>query len=106
MANSFDISNLCSSKFADLIEEFKENPVGHHSPQLQRLLNVLRGAPMGKKHCLIISESNKEWILAKTSGRPGEPVKPTNQRFQNLAEAEWYVFRERWKGLTGEKLAK
>ena len=106
MAKSVDISNLCSSKFADLIQEFKENPVGHHSPQLQRLLNVMRGAPMGKKHCLVISESNKEWILAKTSGRPGEPVKPTNQRFQNLAEAEWFVFRERWKGLTGEKLAK
>ena len=49
MANSFDISNLCSSKFADLIQEFKENPVGHHSPQLQRLLNVMRGAPMGKE---------------------------------------------------------
>ena len=106
MASSYDISDLCSTKFAGLIEEFKENPVGHHSPQLQRLLNVMRGAPMGKKHCLIVSESNKEWILAKTSGRAGEPVKPTNLRFQNLADAEWYVFRERWKSLTGERLTK
>ena len=106
MANSFDTSELSSARFSDLIEEFKKNPVGHHSPQLQRLLNVMRGAPMGKKHCLIVCESNKEWILAKTSGKPGVPVKPTNLRFQYLADAEWYVFRERWKSLTGERLAK
>ena len=27
-----------------LIEEFKRNPIGHHSPDLQRLLNRMRGA--------------------------------------------------------------
>ena len=60
---SFDISDY-GTKFADLIEEFKENPVGHHSPQLQRLLNVMCGKLMGKKHCQSL-RINKEWILAK-----------------------------------------
>ena len=105
MASSFNISSLSSIEFNDLIEEFKKNPVGHHSPQLQRLLNIMRGAPMANKYCLIVSDCNKEWILAKTSGMPGDSVKLTKRRFQNLADAEWYVFRERWKILTGERLA-
>ena len=105
MVSTYDMSQLSSDDCRELIEEFKKNPVGHHSPPLQKLLNVMRGTPMAQKHCLIIGESNKEWVLAKTTGIPGEPVKPTKRRFRNLADAEWYVFKERWKSLTGEKLA-
>lgn len=87
-----------------LIEEFKQNPVGHHSPDLQRLLNVMRGAPMADKYCLVIVEQNREWQLAKTSGVRGKAPKLLSQRFKSIEEAEWYVFRQRWKALTGETL--
>lgn len=87
-----------------LIEEFKHNPIGHHSPDLQRLLNRLRGAPMADKFCLVVVSPNREWQLAKTTGVPGKPVKLLEQRFTSMADAEWYVFRQRWKAMTGESL--
>ena len=37
-----------------LIEEFKKNPIGHHSAELQVLLNKMRGAPMADKYCLVV----------------------------------------------------
>jgi hypothetical protein len=87
-----------------LIEEFKHNPIGHHSPDLQRLLTRMRGAPMADKYCLVVIKPNREWQLARTTGKAGEPVKLLKQRFTSQAEAEWYVFRQRWKALTGETL--
>jgi N,N-dimethylformamidase len=89
-----------------LIEEFKRNPIGHHSANLQCLLDQLRGAPMADKHCLVVIEPNREWQLAMTTGIRGKPVKLLKQRFTNLVDAEWHVFRLRWKSLTGETLAK
>lgn len=87
-----------------LIEEFKNNPIGHHSPGLQRLLNRLRGAPMKNKYCLVVVKPNREWQLAKTTGEAGKPVKLLERRFSSKKDAEWYVFRQRWKALTGETL--
>ena len=87
-----------------LIDEFKRNPIGHHSPDLQRLLTRLRGAPMPDKFCLVVIQANREWQLARTSGTPGKPLKLLEQRFTSMADAEWYVFRQRWKALTGESL--
>jgi len=34
------------------IEEFRKNPVGHHSPGLQRILNLFRGEAMAGKYVL------------------------------------------------------
>ena len=89
-----------------LIEEFKRNPIGHHSAALQRLLNRLRGAPTTDKFCLVVVKANREWQLAKTSGVRGKPIKLLEQRFTTMADAEWYVFRQRWQALTGETLPK
>ena len=87
-----------------LIDEFKRNPIGHHSPALQRLLNRMRGAPMADKFCLIVVKPNREWQLAKTSGVRGKPLQLLAQRFTSMAAAEWYVFRQRWQALTGVTL--
>lgn len=87
-----------------LIDEFKKNPIGHHSPDLQRLLNTLRGGSMKDKYCLVVIKPNREWQLAKTSGEAGKQVKLLERRFTSQSEAEWYVFRQRWKAATGETL--
>ena len=87
-----------------LIDECRNNPIGHHSPELQQLLNKLRGAPMKDKFCLVVTKPNREWQLAKTTGEAGKPVKLLNQKFTSLQDAEWYVFKKRWKALTGETL--
>ena len=89
----------------ELIDEFRRNPIGHHSPALQRLLNRLRGAPMAGKYCLVTEKVNQRWRLAKTTGVRGAPLKLLDKRFDSMAEAEWYVFRQRWQELTGERLS-
>ena len=88
----------------ELIEEFKRTPIGHHSPGLQRLLNHMRGVSLTNKYCVFEVKPNREWQLAKTHGVRGKPLKMLNKRFKKRADAEWYVFRQRWKTLTGETL--
>lgn len=87
-----------------LIEEFRRNPIGHHSPDLQVLLNKLRGATIVDKFCLVVTKPSREWQLAKTTGTPGKPLKMLSKKFTKLADAEWYVFKQRWKAMTGETL--
>ena len=36
-----------------VVKEFMAKPIGHHSPDLQRVLNTLRGADVKGKHCLV-----------------------------------------------------
>ncbi len=63
------------------VDEFRKRPVGPHSPQLQRVLNTLRGGPLAGRYVLICTRPYREWVLARhpggrsaTSGaRLGEP---------------------------------
>ena len=87
------------------IAEFRKMPIGHHSTELQVILNELRGLPMENKHCLVCTKPSREWQLAKTSGIRGKPVKMLSKKFTNLEDAEWYVFKQRWKQLRGETLS-
>lgn len=87
------------------IDEFRQRPIGPHSPNLQRLLNAMRGAPTAGKYCLICTKPYREWQLARLSGKRGVPATPIDgETFTSLEQAEWAVFRRRWKELTGEDL--
>jgi hypothetical protein len=85
-------------------EEFRRTPVGHHSPGLQRVLHVFRGEPLRDKYVLVCTKPHVEWQLARLSGERGKPVKLENRFYQSLEEAEWDVFKRRWKDVTGEDL--
>lgn len=87
-----------------VIEEFKKCPVGHHSPELQQVLNKFRGAPMADKYCLVTLKPFKKWQLAMTTGDRAQPVKLLDKTFDSIEEAEWHVFKLRWKMYTGETL--
>ena len=88
-----------------IIEEFHKTPIGHHSPALQRVLNVFRGEATAGKYVLICTKSHKQWVLAQLSGERGKPVKILkDQVFTSLADAEREVFRRRWKKYTGSEL--
>ena len=39
-----------------LVEEFRAKPIGLHSPALQSILNVFRGAPIDGKYVLICTK--------------------------------------------------
>ena len=89
----------------DLVEEFRANPVGHHSAELQQMLRLVRAEPFPGKHVLVCVRPHREWVLAKLTGRRGDPVEILeDQVFTRVEDAEWEVFRRRWKALTGENL--
>ena len=90
---------------ARLVEEFWQQPIGHHSPELQRVLNVFRGEPLENKYVLICRKPHKEWVLGQVSGVRGESVKILKgQVFTSLEDAEREVFRRRWKKHMGSEL--
>ena len=85
-----------------LAKEFQANPVGHHSPDLQRLLRVMRSEPVAGKYALLCTKPNREWVLIQLSGKKGTPFTVhEDKRFKTLAEAEWEVFKLRWKKHSG-----
>jgi hypothetical protein len=88
----------------DLAREFKANPYGEHSPDLQYLLNVMRKPGDQPFHQLVMTEPFRRWTLAVQDPTNPGPPRLTNQVFDKLEEAEWQVFKLRWKALTGEDL--
>ena len=89
----------------DLVDEFRQRPIGHHSPNLQRVLNTLRGGPLAGKYVLVCTRPFQEWVLARHPGERGKPIELLREHiFTSKEEAEWAVFRLRWKEHTGEDL--
>ena len=85
------------------IDEMRQQPIGAHSPGLQRVLNRMRTGPLKGKYVLICTKPFREWVLARHSGKAGVPMQLLpDQVFTSLEAAEWLVFRLRWKELTGE----
>ena len=89
----------------DVVGEFRQKPIGHHSPNLQRVLNALRSGPLAGKYVLVCTRPFREWVLARHPGERGRPVELLREHtFTSKEEAEWAVFRLRWKQHTGEDL--
>jgi branched-chain amino acid transport system permease protein len=86
------------------VDEFRKCPVGPHSPQLRRVLNTLRGGPLAGRYVLVCTKPYREWVLARHPGARGKPFEILEQRFSSREEAEWAVFRLRWKEDTGQDL--
>jgi hypothetical protein len=90
----------------DLAEEFRANPYGRHSGELQRILNLFRTGPFADKYVLV--RESRAWPLqlklARFGATPHEPLSFTGDAFSSYAEAEWAVFRLRWKDHTGQDL--
>jgi hypothetical protein len=88
-----------------VVVEFDKKPIGHHSPELQRVLNVFRGEPTQEKYVLVCTKPHQEWTLGLLPGEPGKPVRfLRDQVFTNIEDAEREVFRRRWKKHTGRDL--
>ncbi|MDH3688524.1 MAG: hypothetical protein OEU36_03440 [Gammaproteobacteria bacterium] len=89
----------------ELIEEFKRNPVGRHSGDLRRLLNAMRTHPDLPPYLLVCTIPQHEWRLAVKAPGRGEPVEILEGHvYTDPLQAEWAVFKLRWKVLTGEVL--
>lgn len=88
----------------DLAREFRRCVRGPHSDELRRVLHRMRSGSLEGKHVLVCLEPRKKWMLAQLQG-PGRPVRRhANRVFTSLEDAEWEVFKLRWKDLTGRDL--
>ncbi len=87
-----------------LAREFMANPVGRHSPNLQRMMRLMRAEAAAEKPCLLAIEPNRTWALVRLAGPRGEPVVPMGPVYTDQLEAERDVFRLRWKKHTGQEL--
>jgi hypothetical protein len=88
------------------IEEFRKTPIGAHSPGLQRLLNTMRHDPSGYQLVLICRKPFAEWVLGTMPpNRLDGPIAMEDSPvFTSREEAEWEVFRRRWRQHTGEDI--
>jgi len=90
----------------DLADEFRHDPSARHSGELQRILNLFRTGPFAGKYVLI--RESRTWPLqlklACFGASPHDPLTFTGDEFTSYAEAEWAVFRRRWKDHTGQDL--
>jgi hypothetical protein len=93
-----------AEKHRHLADEFRKNPVGIHSPALQKILNVFRGSAMAGKYVLICVKPHQEWRLAQLGQERGDPLILKDQSFHSIEEAEWEIFKIRWQHYTGESL--
>lgn len=85
--------------------EFRANPLGVPGPGLQRVLNYLRGGPKFGKYVLVVKVPFQRWVLGRLPEKRGQPVEIIADReFTDPGEAEWEVFKLRWKANTGQDL--
>ena len=92
-------------KRLDLAAEFRARPIGIHSPELQAVLTVMRSLPLEQRYVLIRRKPHGEWVLGQLTGVRNEPPRIYYDKvFHNVDEAEWHVFKLRWKHATGEEL--
>lgn len=87
------------------VEEFRRCPIGRHSPGLRRVLNAMRYDPSGKQVILVCRKPFREWVLGEMPASRGDPIKIEDASvFNSREEAEWEVFRRRWRLHTGEAI--
>lgn len=89
----------------DLARQFRDNPFGPHGQELQKVLKLLRWDAFDNRIIAIQIERGGPWTLARATGRKGTPlVVYEGAEFPTLAEAQWAIFRARWREHTGQAL--
>ena len=90
-----------------LAEEFRLNPNGHHSPNLQRILNILRHDLSGNQVVLVTQVPFREWVLGNMPPKRADPItiEENAEVFKAREDAEWAVFCARWEVATGHKIS-
>ena len=54
-----------------LIEEYRANPLGQHSGDLERVLNYFRRSPFEGKYVLFELEANRKYKIVTTTAKAG-----------------------------------
>ena len=90
---------------SDLVEEFKRNPGGPYSRELNLVVNRLRIGPMEERTIIVCTKRGREWTLAKMPTVRGAKMEFYEDKvFDDYYAAAWEIFRMRWQAVTGERL--
>lgn len=83
----------------EIVEEHKNNPIGHHSDDLERVLIYLRKhhGQMAGKYILVCTIPHQEWRVAMNTGRRNEPPQLLEETYTDRYEAEHGIFLMRLK---------
>ena len=80
----------------EIIEEYKNNPLGQHSEPLSRLLHFFSSAPQKDKYALKHDEQNQTYKIIALSGERGEPPRDVeSESYRTLEDAYHGVFLKR-----------
>jgi hypothetical protein len=83
----------------------RRNPIGAHSPGLQRVLNSLRTDKSGRQVILVVLKPFEKWVLGVMPPDRRDPIViEDGPIFTSREEAEWEIFRRRWYERTGENI--
>lgn len=97
------MDKLCQD-VAGLAQEFRQQPHGRHSAELQRILHRMRSEPFAGHYVLVRETSKEPYRLAQLGATPADPISYTGDTYATLADAEWAVFKLRWRRLFGTDL--
>jgi hypothetical protein len=97
------VDRLCQD-IAQLAHEFRAQPHGRHSADLQRVLNRMRSEPFADHYILVQERRHQPYRLARLGATPADPISYTGDTFVTLEDAEWAVFKLRWRKLFGTDL--
>jgi hypothetical protein len=98
------MDKLCQD-VAQLAQEFRARPHGRHSADLQRILNRMRSEPFAGHYVVVQERKDTPYRLARLGATSSKPISYTGDTFTTLHDAEWAVFRLRWRKLFGTDLS-
>ena len=83
-----------------LVEEFKNRPLGQHSEALERVLNYFRRQPQNDKYAVMVVEQFKAYRIVALSGQRGvAPRLVEDKIYPSIVEAYHGVFLRRIQDL-------
>jgi hypothetical protein len=92
-----------SSDPLQLAREYKTNPTGRHSGDLQVLLNYMRTLHFGGRVIILSSQEGRCHRLARINADRGVEYLDDGA-FANATAAEWRLFELRWREIYGSNL--
>jgi branched-chain amino acid transport system permease protein len=87
----------------ELVAEHQQQPVGQHSPELERLLNYFRKGELAEKYAVMTIVPFEQYRVVALSGRRGTPPREVDDHvYATLDEAYHAVFLRRLQDLREE----
>lgn len=88
----------------DLVEEFRADPLGPHGDELTQLLWHLRAQTPTGRYVLARRDGGGWQVVHLIGGRRPRGELVPGPEHRTLEDAEWAVFRLRWRDHTGQEL--